>query len=137
MPSMSAESNLKIVETYFNLLKARDRDGLAGILSADILVRYHGPTGSMPWVGDFKGINGFQEFLAVIAGNFDIVEVNRIDTIANERKVVVQSKGHWRAKTTGKDIHASMVNVFSFDQNKISCYEVYADTLAFAEGVKK
>lgn len=131
----STEPILKTIDRYFELLKERDMEGLKQILSADIRVRYYGPEGALPWIGEFEGMAGFEEFLRIVAAHLDIVEVERIDTIADERKVVIQSRGCWRSKTTNKDIHGNMINIFSVKDGKITGYEVYNDTLAFARGM--
>ena len=132
---MDKQVNLEIVEDFFRLLKQRDRDGLMRILSPDIVVRYYGPEGALPWVGEFSGVAGFDQFLGIIAAHLDIVEVERLYTMADDQKVMVQSRGCWRSKSTGKDIHGNMINVFTVDQDRITAYEVYNDTLAFARGM--
>ena len=132
---MSKQGVLEIIEEYYRLLKERNREGLLKMLSPDIRVRFYGPDGSLPWVGEFNGVEGFEEFLSIITSHLDIVEVERLDTIADDRKVVVQSRGCWRSKITGNDIRGNMINIFSIDQGKITGYEVYNDTLAFARGI--
>ncbi len=127
---------MQTIDRYFELLKERDMEGLRQILSADIHVRYYGPKGALPWIGEFEGIAGFEEFLRIVAAHLDIVEVERMDTIANARKVVIQSRGCWRSKKTNKDIHGNMINIFSVKDGKITGYEVYNDTLAFARGME-
>lgn len=133
---MNKQEVLKTIERYYQLLKERDREGLLKLLAPDINVRFYGPAGALPWVGEFNGVKGFEEFLSIIASHLDIVEVERLDTISDDRKVVVQSRGCWRSKTTGNDIHGNMINIFSVDHGKITGYEVYNDTLAFARGLE-
>jgi len=124
-----------IIDAYYRLLAARDRPGLLALLSRDVKVAYHGPRGLLPWIGEFDGHAGFKRFLAVIAEHVDIVSVERLCTIADEHKVAVQCIGTWRIKTTGRDVSGHMVNVFGVGNDKITSYEVYADTAAFAAGM--
>lgn len=133
---MDKQEVLNTIEDYYRLLRERDRKGLLKMLAPDISVRFYGPEGSLPWVGEFTGAQGFEEFLNIIASHLDIVEIERLDSIADDRKVVVQSRGCWRSKTTGKNIYGDMINIFSVDHGKITRYEVYNDTLAFARGIK-
>lgn len=134
---MDNSGTLRIIEDYYRMLKARDREGLLGILAPNISIRYYGPEGALPWIGKFCGHAGFDKFLGIIASHLDIVEVARLATIADQRKVVVQTRGLWRSRTTGKEIHGNMVNIFTVEQGKISGYEVYNDTLAFARGMQE
>lgn len=134
---MDRPTTLDTIERFFQLLRERDREGLLHILAPDVRVRYYGPEGALPWVGEFHGTAGFENFLAIIAAHLDIVEVERLDTISTDRKVVVQSRGCWRSKATGKDIHGNMINVFTVARGKITGYEVYNDTLAFARGMSQ
>lgn len=134
---MDKQLALDTIEDYFRLLQQRDREGLRRLLSPGIRVRYYGPDGALPWIGEFHGLDGFDEFLGIIASHLDIVEVERLDTIADSRKVVVQSRGCWRSKTTGRDIYGSMINIFRVEAGRITGYEVYNDTLAFARGMQE
>ena len=127
---------LETIEQFYRLLKDRDREGLLEILSPDLRVRYYGPKGELPWVGEYIGTEGFKEFLDIIASHLDIVKTERLDTVTDDHKVVVQIRGCWRSKKTGKDIHGDMINIFSVDQGRITSYEVYNDTLAFARGIE-
>lgn len=132
---MNKQELLNLLETYYRLLKERDREGLLSLLAPDVCVRFYGPEGSLPWVGEYRGVQGFEEFLAVIASHLEIVEVERLNTIVDDGKVVVQSRGCWRSKTTGNHIHGDMINVFTIENGRIAGYEVYNDTLAFAKGI--
>jgi len=124
------------VETYYRLLAARDRPGLLGLLSEDIKVAYHGPPDLLPWIGEYPGHAGFEEFLHIIAAHVDIVRVERLGLIADHNKIAVQCAGTWRIKATGKEVSGHMINVFGVDGEKIISYEVYADTAAFAAGMQ-
>lgn len=124
-----------IVAQYYERLKGRDRDGLLQLLSPKMRVRYYGPEGLLPFVGEFNGIEGFDEFFGIIQDNLDIVEVETLDQVATDSKFIVQARGVWRSKATGREIHGNMVNVFSIDAGKITQYEVYNDTAAFAIGM--
>ncbi|MDH3453232.1 MAG: nuclear transport factor 2 family protein [Gammaproteobacteria bacterium] len=124
------------VDAYYRLLAARDRSGLLALLSKDIKVAYHGPQNLLPWIGEFPGHAGFEEFFAIIAAHVDIVSMERLSLIADDSKVAVQCLGTWRIKTTGKEVNGHMVNIFGVDGEKITSYEVYADTAAFAAGMR-
>ena len=121
----------QIIDQYYQYLKARDRVGLASILSADIKVIYHAENSRLPWAGTWEGIDGFDAFLEVIKTHLDIVEVTIDDRIFSEQKAIMQCRGIWRRRSSGAEIRGGMVNVFTLSEKQIKQYEVYADTAAF------
>jgi ketosteroid isomerase-like protein len=124
-----------VIDRYYDLLAARDRDGLISLFAPDFAVVYHAQDGEFPWSGTFDGIDGFDSFLAAIGTNLDVVQVDRTAITADDERVVVQCVGHWRVKANGADVRGGMVNVFTVADNRISKYEVYADTSAFRRGL--
>ena len=121
----------KIIQQYYDALAARDREKLLSLLDPEIEVIYYGQPDQLPWAGTFSGIEGFDSFFKVIAQYLEIVEVQRLNTIASESQVVVQCKGIWQFKENGAQVHGAMVNVFTLNDQKLRLYEVYADTEAF------
>jgi ketosteroid isomerase-like protein len=125
-----------VIDRYYELLAARDRDGLVTLFAPDFKVTYHAQPDAFPWSGVFEGIDGFDRFLAVIAEHLEIVEVDQTATIADGERVVVQCAGHWRVKANGADVKGGMVNVFTVADGRIAHYEVHADTHAFATALE-
>lgn len=125
----------KIVDDYYVFLKERDREKLLALLSPDIVVTYHAQGGEFPWGGVFKDITGFDEFFSIIKDHLNIVEVKIIDSIEGDNKIVNQCLGSWEIKKSGHVVTGSMVNIFTISNGRISAYDVYADTAAFAQGM--
>lgn len=121
-----------IIDRYYALLASRNRPDLLALLDDEICVRYYGPDGLLPWIGEFNGKRGYEEFFDIIATHLDIVEVETLDRVSDERKTVVQCRGCWRVRANGNEVVANMINVFSVVGGKVSEYEVYNDTAAFA-----
>jgi len=134
---MSEPSTIEIIERYYDLLAARDRDGLAEILSPDIVVTYWGQEGQLPWAGTFRGLDGFDQFLEAVSSVLDIVEVKRLRIVADEDVVVIPCAGQWRVKATGEVVSAGMVNVFQVDSGRISAYDLHVDTAAFVTALAR
>ena len=124
-----------VIDDYYALLASRDRDGLLAVLSPDMTVAYNAPEGLFPWSGEFYGHTGFDRFLAVIAEHLEIVEIVQHRFISDSERVVVQCTGAWKVKATGHIVEGAMVNVFTVADGRITGYEVYADTAAFATGM--
>ena len=124
-----------VVETYYERLAARDRDGLLEILDPGVVVTYHAGTGVFPWSGRFEGIDGFDAFFAAIAEHLEIIEVVQLAWITDANSVVVQCDGQWRVKANGAVVAGSMVNIFGVADGRVSSYDVHADTAAFLQGM--
>ena len=58
-----------------------------------------------------------------------------IDTVVDNNKMVNQCAGSWKYKASGQVVNCSMVNVFTVKGGKITGYDVYVDTAAFAAGL--
>lgn len=50
--------------------------------------------------------------------------------------LTMPSRGVWEYRDTGHVVKGGMVNVFTVESGKITSYEVYADTAAFADGFR-
>jgi len=121
-----------IIDRYYGLLASRNRSELLLLLDDEIRVRYYGPTGLLPWIGEYHGKSGYVEFFDVIASHLDVVEVETLDKISDARKTVVQCRGCWRVLANGNEVKGNMVNIFTVADGKVAVYEVYNDTAAFA-----
>ncbi len=123
------------VDNYYHYLKERDREKLLELLADDIVVTYHAQEGQFPWGGKFYGKAGFDRFFSIIKEHLNIVEVTVEGSIVGENKLVNQCEGSWEFKSSGHIVKGGMVNVFTVNNGKISGYDVYADTAAFAAGL--
>jgi ketosteroid isomerase-like protein len=124
----------QVIDDYYTFLKQRNREKLHGLLSSDLVVTYHSQPNQFPWSGKFHGIEGFDDFFSKIQTYLNIVEVTIVDSTISENKMVNQCEGSWEYKANGYRVNGSMVNVFTISAGKISAYDVYADTAAFAAG---
>ncbi len=125
----------RIIDDYYVFLKRRERENLLGLLSPGIVVTYHSQKNQFPWSGQFHGIDGFDDFFSRIQAHLNVLEVTVVASTADENKMVNQCEGRWQYKATGHVVEADMVNVFTVEDGKITGYEVYADTAAFAAGL--
>ena len=126
---------MDLIDRYYELLAARDREGLSQVLSNDIVVTYWGQEGQLPWAGTFTGIDGFWAFLGSVSEHLDIVEIERLRVVANDDAVIIPCRGQWRVKATGHVVKAGMVNVFVVSNGRISAYDLFVDTAAFVHAL--
>ena len=128
-------SSEEIVDAFYHCLKSRDRDGLVAVLDPGIRVTYHSRPGEFPWSGEFSGIDGFDRFLEALREHLEIIHVDILKTIADERHVVKQCRGAWRYLKSGHVVEGDMVNIFTVSGDRITAYDVHADTAAFRAGL--
>ncbi|HLT77614.1 MAG TPA: nuclear transport factor 2 family protein [Ferrovibrio sp.] len=121
-----------ILDSYYAALKAGDFAALERLLTPGVCVRYYGPPGLLPWGGVHEGFDAYRRFLGLVREHLEIIEVVQEAVIAEGEWIVVLGRGAWRARATGRDITASMTNVFRIDGGRIAEYRVYTDTAAFA-----
>lgn len=121
-----------ILDSYYAALKAGDFAALERLLTPDICVRYYGPPGLLPWGGVHQGFAAYRRFLTLVREHLEIVTVEQEAVIADGGWIVVLGRGAWRARATGREIAATMTNVFRLEGERIAEYRVYTDTAAFA-----
>ena len=123
-----------IIEQYYAHLKNRDREKLLALLSPEIEITYHSQPDQFPWSGRFHGIEGFDHFFSILKDYLEVVEVNIVSSTATDDTVINQCEGSWKFKQSGYIVTGDMVNVFRVTADRITAYEVYADTAEFAKG---
>jgi ketosteroid isomerase-like protein len=126
-----------LLNDYYAALRDGDFGALARIVAPDVVVRYFGPPGLLPWVGVHEGFDAYRRFLTQVREALEIVEVAQEAVIAENDWVVVLGRGRWRAKATGRDIAVNMTNAFRFHDGRVAEYRVYTDTAAFAEALRQ
>ena len=130
MPSTS-----EIIADYYRFLRERDHESLVALLDENIVVTYHARAGNLPWAGRYEGIAGFDQFFSIIREYLDIVEVTIVDSLESGGRFVNFCEGKWKYRESGHIVEGHMVNGFTVVGGRITAYDVYADTAAFAEGL--
>jgi ketosteroid isomerase-like protein len=129
------QSVKQVIDDYYVYLKERDLEKLHGLLADNIVITYHSQENQFPWSGIFHGKAGFDQFFSILKEHLDVVEVRVVTSTTGQDRVINQCEGTWEFKASGYRVNGSMVNVFTVENGKISGYDVYADTAAFAAGL--
>jgi ketosteroid isomerase-like protein len=128
--------NRAVLDRYYAALRAGDVAALEQIVAADVVVRYFGPPGLLPWVGVHEGFDAYKRFLGQVRDALEILSVEQEAVIAEGDWVVVLGRGRWRARASGRDIAVNMTNAFRFAAGRVAEYRVYTDTAAFAAALR-
>lgn len=134
---MTPEQTQEILDQYYAALKAGDRDALRNLLSPDMQVDYYGPDGLMPWGGRWSGIDAYFDFLDQVAGNLTIDVVEPQQSIVADGVAVIVLNGTWTVRQTGRQVSATVANIFTFADGRIARYQVFNDTAGFGVGLGK
>lgn len=134
---MTPEKTEEILDQYYAALKAGDRDALRNLLSPDMQVDYYGPDGLMPWGGHWSGIDAYFDFLDQVGGNLTIDVVEPQQSIVTDGVAVIVLNGTWTVRQTGRQVSATVANIFTFADGRIARYQVFNDTAGFGVGLGK
>ena len=114
------------------ILKQRDREKLPGLLCGDIVVTYHASQVNSPGPDNFMASLDLTNFFRIIEDHLNVINVDVIASAVAGNRVINQCEEIREYKNTGHVVKGGMVNVFTVEAGKITGYEVYADTAAFA-----
>lgn len=134
---MSVSETQKVLDEYYAALKSGDESRLRAIVSNEIEVVYHDTSDILPWGGSWIGYDGFQKFLAAVAENLVIENVEPLNTFVSGDTVIVLLKGRWLSRQTGKVVEATVANVFSMQGGLVCRYQVFPDSAGFGLAIGK
>ena len=128
---MGEQENTQLVQQAYESFKTGNRDALLGAFSDDI-----------EWVlpqienvaisGKRQGREKVAEFFA---GLEDIQEAKSFEPkefVTQGDKVVARGHYVWFVKATGREFEADFVHVFTLGGGKVTHFQEYTDTAAFA-----
>lgn len=122
-----------ILAAWYGAIRSGDAAALAAIVTDDVEVFWNGDPAVIPWAGAHRGAPAVMAFFATVAKHLEVLSVETLDRIDADGAVIILGRGHWRARATGRDIHARMANVFRFRDGRVAAYHVYNDTAAFVD----
>jgi len=76
------------------------------------------------------------EFFARVAAHLEVLEVTPLRRIDAGGTVLVILAGRWRARRTGREVTAEVVNFFTLQDGRVAAYEVFHDTAALWEALR-
>lgn len=124
-----------ILPRWYAALKAGDRATFAAIASPGIIVRWNGPADLVPWAGEHRGIDAVLAFFGMVGAALEVLSVETERTLADGDAVLVILNGHWRVRATGEELRLRAANLFTFHDGRVSSYEVFPDSAAFARAL--
>jgi hypothetical protein len=126
-----------ILDRWYAAIRAGDAAALAAVTTDDVVVRWNGPPGVVPWAGVWEGRTKVLTFFRRVAEHLDVLAIETVHRIEVQGSVAIVLAGHWRVKATGEELHVRAANVFRFEGGLVAAYEVYPDSYAFAKALAK
>ena len=126
-----------ILDRWYAALRAGDAAALAAVTTDDVVVRWNGPAGIVPWAGVWEGRPKVLTFFKRVAEHLEILGIDTVHRIEGEGGVVIVLEGHWRVRATGEELKVRAANIFRFEGDRVAAYEVYPDSWSFATAMAK
>lgn len=131
-----AKSNSELVKQIYGYFGEGNIDGVIGMLADN--VNWIIPTiKNYPPSGTHNGKDEVRKFFMSMPEYVEVISFEPKIFSEDGPYVYVQGNYEFKAKSTGKTICCDWVEVFYFDNGKISRYEEYTDTAAFQNAFSK
>ena len=124
-----------ILDRWYAAIRAGDAAALAGATTEDVVVRWNGPVGLVPWAGVWEGRAKVITFFRRVAEHLEVVAMQTVSRIESTDGVALVLEGQWRVKATGEELHLRAANIFRFEDGPVAAFEVYPDSHAFAQAL--
>jgi hypothetical protein len=121
---------------WYAAIRAGDAAALERAATPDLRIAYRGRPGLLPWSGTWQGIAAARDFFARVAANLEVLDVTPLRRIDAGETVVIVLSGRWRARRTGREVAAEVVNIFTLRDGRVAAYEVFHDTAALWEALQ-
>lgn len=133
---MSEASSVQtILDRWYAAIRAGDAAALAGATTEDVVVRWNGPVGVVPWAGVWEGRAKVITFFRRVADHLEVVAMQTVSRIESADGVALVLEGQWRVKATGEELRLRAANIFRFEDGRVAAFEVYPDSHAFAQAL--
>jgi uncharacterized protein len=121
-----------LLDRWYAAIKAGDAGALRALTTPDVYVLWNGDPAIIPWAGRHEGVDAVLAFFSTVGRHLDVLAVTVMDRLEAPTATTIVLAGHWRVKANGREVKARVANIFRFDGDRISGYEVYSDTARFA-----
>jgi ketosteroid isomerase-like protein len=124
-----------ILDAWYAALRSGDEAAFQAGVTEDIAILYRGRPGLLPWTGEWHGVAACRRLFSIVAQHLEIIAITPRLRMAQDDRVAVLLSGHWRARATGREVQADVMNLFMLRDGRVACYEVFHDTAALREAL--
>ena len=128
---MSEQQNLALLQAFYAALKRGDVTGLLNTLADDVAWFVPGPKDIIPLVGQREGSRQVVQILSKLSEMQDAEQFDIREFVARG-EVIALGHYRWRIKSNGQFYESDWAHAFAIRDGKISSFEEYVDTYAWA-----
>jgi uncharacterized protein len=129
---MSEQQNLQLVQEFYSAFQQGNAAGVLSTFADDVDWFIPGPKDIISLAGQRQGREQIAQFLAKLAQMQDPEQFELREFVAQGDKAVALEHYQWRIKSTGRSYESDWVHAFTIHEGKISKFEEYLDTHAWA-----
>jgi uncharacterized protein len=126
---MSAQENVQAVKNGYQAFSRRDFPGLLALMTEDVEWRH---PGAYSLSGTYKGHDGVGRFLEKIAQDFEILDLQTREFVAEGDRVLVLGWERAKIKASNRIYEADWIHAFTLRDGKVSKFQEHTDTQAIA-----
>lgn len=124
---MSTDDNVRLVQTTMEeFMRSGSPEPLLAAITEDAVIKAVIPDGT-PISGEFRGRDGFLQYLTALNEVMEILEVKTTDITASADHVVMLGTEKARVRRTGELLDCEIATVFTIKGGKISRMVALAD----------
>jgi ketosteroid isomerase-like protein len=128
---MSTQENLQVVKDGYAAFSRGDIPGLLAQLAED--VEWQIPGEGLPLAGTYRGHDGVANFLQKLASDWDILEFQPREFVADGDRVLVVGWERAKVKATNRTVELDWIMSFTVRNGKVAKFREYIDTKAIAD----
>jgi uncharacterized protein len=124
-----------ILDAWYAALRSGNPEAIREVATPDIRIWWNGPADLVPWAGAHEGVGAAIAFFSQVTAHLAVLRTTVTERIDTEGTIIVFLDAHWQLRSNQADILAKAVNVFRIRDGKVSGYEIYPDSAAFARAL--
>lgn len=128
---MGTAENLQVVKNGFDAFGRGDLAGLLSLMAEDVV--WDVPGDGLPLAGRYRGHEGVASFFQKLGIEWEIVDFQPREFVADGDRVLVVGWERVRVKETGRGADVDWVMAFTVRDGKVAAYRQYTDTKALGD----
>ena len=133
---MAEQENVQTIQEAYASFQKGDIQAVLNALTDDVEWVTPGPTGILPLAGHRQGRDEVGQFFSELNSSEEVEQFDPHEYVAQGNKVVAFVKYRGRVKSTGRNVDADLVHVFTVRDGKIAAFREYYDTAAAVEAYR-
>jgi ketosteroid isomerase-like protein len=125
----NGDENTRLVQRAYRAFGAGEVQEFLSLLAADVTWQLP-EMSQVPFAGTWRGLEGVQKFLRILAGTQDIVEFQSERFVSQGDTVVALGRFAMRVKSTGQVSRSEWAHVWTVKNGQIAEFREYVDTAA-------